>query len=181
MHGLVRCKHERRCSRARRTDVSFRDVSIKTLDRGYDQGCEWRHAPEAWAEIWEKSVSWDFASEEEGWLSLARRGLATGAHVVWGRWKSQVYLSPYVEKSFNSKVIKSFVPELRSRKCFCVSGFLCALWTFYVHIRVMGMLQLQMESVTQVKLLEKAAFISLRANPLGKGMKPAVITEARGK
>ena len=34
---------------------------------------------------------------------------------------------PYVGKPFNSKVIKSFVPELRSRKCFCVSGFLCAL------------------------------------------------------
>ena len=44
------------------------------------------------------------------------------------------YLSPYVEKPFNSKVIKSFVPEIRSRKCFffCVSVFLCyicALWT----------------------------------------------------
>ena len=41
-----------------------------------------------------------------------------------GRWKSQhrknVYFSPYVEKSLNSKVIKSFVPELRSRKCFFV-------------------------------------------------------------
>ena len=30
------------------------------------------------------------------------------------------YLSPYVEKCLNSKVIKSFVPELRSRKCFFV-------------------------------------------------------------
>ena len=29
---------------------------------------------------------------------------------------------PHVEKPFNSKVIKSFVPELRSRKCFF---FLC--------------------------------------------------------
>ena len=30
-------------------------------------------------------------------------------------------LSPHVEKLLNSKVIKSFVPELRSRKCFsCV-------------------------------------------------------------
>ena len=29
-----------------------------------------------------------------------------------------VPLSPYVEKPLNSKVIKSFVPELRSRKCF---------------------------------------------------------------
>ena len=30
------------------------------------------------------------------------------------------YLSPYVEKPLNSKVIKSFIPELRSRKCFFV-------------------------------------------------------------
>ena len=52
----------------------------------------------------------------------ARRGLAAGAHVVWGRWKSQVYLSPYVEKPLNSKVMKSFVPELRSRKCFLCFG-----------------------------------------------------------
>ena len=29
-----------------------------------------------------------------------------------------MYLSPYVEEPLNSKVIKSFVPELRSRKCF---------------------------------------------------------------
>ena len=27
-------------------------------------------------------------------------------------------LSPYVEKPLNSKVIKSFIPELRSHKCF---------------------------------------------------------------
>ena len=36
--------------------VSFRDVTIKIPDRRCDQGSEWRHAPEAWAEIWEKSV-----------------------------------------------------------------------------------------------------------------------------
>ena len=103
-------------------------------------GYEWRQAPEACAEdlggFWKKSVSWVLPSEEDGWLSFARCGLVSGAHVVWGRWKSQVYLSPYVEKPLNSKVIKSFVPELRSRKCFCVSGFLCSiymeLWTFYV-------------------------------------------------
>ena len=41
------------------------------------------------------------------------------------------YLSTYVEKPFNSKVIKSFVPELRSRKCFCVSGFLCYIYEHY--------------------------------------------------
>ncbi len=63
----------------RGADVSFRDVTIKIPDRGYDQGCEWRHAPEAWAEIWEKSVSWVLRSEEEGWRSLARRGLVASA------------------------------------------------------------------------------------------------------
>ena len=42
-------------------------------------------------------------------------------------------LPPHVEKPFNSKVIKSFVPELRSRKCFCVSGFLCYLHMSYEH------------------------------------------------
>ena len=76
--------------------------------------------------IWEKSVSWVLVSEEEGWLSgLAEiRPVVCGGDRMWwgGRWKSQhrkiVYLSPYVEKPFNSKVIKGFVPELRSRKFF---------------------------------------------------------------
>ena len=62
--------------------------------------------------------------------------------MCWGRrWTSQdrknVYLSPYVEEPLNSKVIKSFVPELRSRKCFLCFGipmfYVYMLWTFYVH------------------------------------------------
>ena len=48
-----------------------------------------------------------------------------------------VSLSPYVEKPFNSKVIKNFVPELRSRKCFLCFGipmlYMYELWTFYVY------------------------------------------------
>ena len=43
----------------------------------------------------------------------------------------QMEKSPYVEKPLNSKVIKSFVPELRSRKCFLCFGIpmlsICAL------------------------------------------------------
>ena len=64
-------------------------------------------------------------------------------HTRWGvgRWKSQdrkiVALTPYVEKPLNSKVIRSFVPELRSRKCFpCfeISMFyVIYIWTLYVH------------------------------------------------
>ena len=132
VHGLVRCKHERRYSRARGEDASFTDVKIKPQIANEIRRCEWRHAPEAWAEIWEKAVSWVFASEEEGWLSELAEALRRVPHVVGDRWKSKhrkiVYLSPYVEKLFNSKVIKSFVPELRSRKCFCVSGFLCSIY-----------------------------------------------------
>ena len=71
----------------------------------------------------------------------ARRGQtnlrATGRRTRWragGRWKSQnrrnVYLSPYVEEPLNSKVIKSFVPELRSR-VFRVSRFLCSMYICY--------------------------------------------------
>ena len=82
-------------------------------------------------EFWKCQLS--SASGEDGWLSLACRGLVSGAHVVWDRWKNQVYLSPYVEKPLNSNVIKSFVPELRSRKCFRVSGFLCSMHICYEH------------------------------------------------
>ena len=65
--------------------------------------------------------------------------LCGGCHTWFGadgkvsikRW----YLSPYVEKSFNSKVIKCFVSEL-SRKGFSCFGipmfYVYMLWTFYV-------------------------------------------------
>ena len=50
------------------------------------------------------------------------------------RWKSQnrknVYLSPYVEETLNSKVIKSFIPELRSCECFSCFG----IPMFYVYM-----------------------------------------------
>ena len=50
-------------------------------------GGEWRHAPEAWAEIWEKAVSWVPASEEEDWLSElseTRRLCALGRRALVG-------------------------------------------------------------------------------------------------
>ena len=70
--------------------------------------------------------------------------------MVWGNGKVSIkrwYLSPYVEKPFNSKVIKSFVPELRNRKCFSCFGiimfyiYICYEYSMYVsRIRIMGML-----------------------------------------
>ena len=112
-------------------------------------GCEWRDAPEAWARRilgdLKKSVELRPASEEHGSLSLARWSQASGLGQVshemgGGRWKCQnrknVYLSPYVEEPLNSKVIKSFVPELRSRRCFSCFEipmfYIYILWTFHV-------------------------------------------------
>ena len=43
------------------------------------------------------------------------------------------YLSPYVEKPLNSKVIKSFVPELRSRQVFSCFGI--PMLSIYVRYR----------------------------------------------
>ena len=88
-----------------------------------------------------KSGSRVLASEEDGWLSELAEALQWVPHVVWGRWKSQhrkiVYLPPHIKKPFNSKVIKSFVLDLRSRKCFSCFGIpmlsTYELWTFYVH------------------------------------------------
>ena len=124
--------------------------------------CEWRHAPDVLVEIWEKAVSWVLASEEDGWLSgLAEirpvvRGRVPRVVVVVGgdRWKSQhrkiVYHSSYVEKPFNSKVIKSFVSEQRSRKCFSCFGIpmisIYELWTFYVHFKYSCMAMLHKDS-----------------------------------
>ena len=132
MHGLVRCKHERRCSRACAERTYHSDVTIKIPDRGCDQGCEWRHAPEAWAEIWEKSVSWDWDLGEARRICALRAPLVIGVGADGKVSIERLHLSPYVEKPFNSKVIKIFVPELRSRKCFRVSEFLCYIWTLYV-------------------------------------------------
>ena len=77
-----------------------------------------------------KVRSWVSISEEDGWLSELAE--ADGKVVI-----ERLCLSlPHVEKPFNSKVIKSFVPELRSRKCLfflCVSGFLCYPYVRYEH------------------------------------------------
>ena len=53
-------------------------------------------------------------------------------------------LSPYVEKPFNSKVIKSFVPEQRSPYVFFEfrDSYVLSLWTFdvrFTHSHIMAM------------------------------------------
>ena len=129
--------------RACGANVSLRDVTIAQMGNGTTE-CKWRHALEVhggfW-EFWRKLVELSSASEEDSWLSLAHGGFATGAHEIGGRWKSQnrknVYLSPCVEEPLNSKVIKSFVPEVRSRKCFScfeIPMFYVYLYEHYISI-----------------------------------------------
>ena len=87
-----------------------------------------KHARRIWGIFLKSQLSWELDIEREGSTFGARWGetnlRATDAARDGSRWKSQnrknVYLSPYVEEPLNSKVIKSFVPKLRSRKCFFV-------------------------------------------------------------
>ena len=121
-------------------------------------GCKWRHAPEARAED-----LGDF--EESQWGESCRpkkkgdfRLLAEALWRVctwWGGENGKVSIermciSLLMSKNLlNSKVIKSFVPELRSRKCFSCFEipmfYVYMLWTFYVRFaypRIMGILHL---------------------------------------
>ena len=149
-------QHERRCSRARRKDVSFRDVKIKIPERYYDRRM-WMTSSTGsvrggFGGFWEKVRELSFSIRRRRLTFGSHRGLAAGAAQGAGRWKSQhrkiVYHYPNVENPFNSKVKKSFVPELRSSKCFSCFGIpilsIHELWTFYVYFTYscMGMLQL---------------------------------------
>ena len=104
--------------------------------------CEWRHTPEArggFGEFLKSQLSWDLPLEKtvDFRLLVEALGRCRTRWWWWGiRWKSQnrkiVYLSPYVEEPLNSKVIKSFVPELRSRKRF--SCFEIPMFYIYIYI-----------------------------------------------
>ena len=102
-----------------------------------------RNSAEDFGNFGESRVELRHASGEDGWLSpkLGQWPLWRMPHEMEDRWKTQnrknVYLSPYVEQPLNSKVIKSFVPQLRSCKCFsCLEilmFYVIYIWTLYVH------------------------------------------------
>ena len=134
------CKLEHRCWRACGEDVSFTDVKVKIPDRKFDQ--------EVWMTSCTESARGGFWGFKKKLVELRTR-FRTGRvdfrgsltpHVMGSRCRSHhgsLCISlPYVE-TFNSKVIKSFVPELRSRKCFSCFRipifYVYMLWTFYVH------------------------------------------------
>ena len=74
--------------------------------------------------IWKKTVEFLARKKKVDFHLLAealwqvRTWFGADGKVSIERW----YLSPYVEKLLNSKVIKSFIHELRSRKCFSCFG-----------------------------------------------------------
>ena len=116
-------------ARARGADVSRRYVTIaRDGKRGYRvHVTSLTGSAQRILEVWRKWVELRLDTGRDSWLSLARGGLGQVSHEMGGgggggRWKCRnrkiVRLSPYVEKPLNSKVIKSFVPELRSQKCF---------------------------------------------------------------
>ena len=135
------------CWHARGEEVSFTDVKIKIPERKVDQwmwmtSCTGSARGGFWG-FWKRALgSWlgrrrlTFASSPKPgqWPcgGCAHDGGGADENVSIERW----YLSPYVEKPFNSKVIKSFVPELRSRMRFSCFGipmfYVYMLWTFYV-------------------------------------------------
>ena len=153
MHGLVWYKLEHRCWRACGKDVSFRDVKIKIPDRKFDQEM-WmtlctgsaRGGIGGFWKTWESIVE-NVTPNGKGRLSglaEARRIFALRApHVMGGGLDGKVIIErlcislPYVE-TFNSKVIKGFVPELKSRYVF--SGipmfYVYMLWTFRVRFNI---------------------------------------------
>ena len=171
------CKVEHRCWRVRGEDVSFTDVKIKI-----PWGCEWRHAPETRREdFWRferVSQIWELDTEREGSTFGARWGqtylCTTGAARYGDRWKviiERLCISlPYVE-TFNSKVIKGFVPELRSRKCFSCFGipmfYVYMLWTFYVRFTYSyyGCVTLQLrENANKTYLISHEEFTAIIAH-----------------
>ena len=89
---------------------------------------------------------WGFAVRRRRVTFVSSQWPCGGCHTCWGggRWKSQhrkiVPLSLYVEKPLNSKVIKSFVPELRSRKCFSCFG-IPMFYVYVIYTNIMNVLR----------------------------------------
>ena len=131
--------------RAGGADVSLRDVTMAQMGNGARE-CGWRHAPEAcggfWR-FWKKLVSWVLPREKTvGFRLLAEArpvALWRVPHVLGGGTDGKASIErlcislPNVE-TFYSKVIKGFVPELRSRYVFLVFQYSYVLCIYVMNI-----------------------------------------------
>ena len=141
-------------------DVSLRDVTIVQMGNGARE-CRWRHAPEAhggFGGFWKSQLVELRTRHRTGRVDF-RGSLRPDEFTRYGRrmrWVADGKASierlcislSYVE-TFNLKVIKSFVPELKSRKCFSSFGipmfYVYMLWTFYVRFPYSFMARVQKE------------------------------------
>ena len=130
-------------------DVSLRDVTIAQMGNGTSK-CGWRHAPEAhggFGGFWKSQlVEFCLGRRRLAFACLLKPGQwpCGGCHTCWEGADGKVIIErlcislPYVE-TFNSKVIKSFVPELRSRYVFFVfrdthvMNIICTFHTYLYH------------------------------------------------
>ena len=150
MHGLLRCNIN--------AGVHARWQSGRVTQRWHNSPrweteaseCKWRHAPEARGGFWEilkKSVETRHrTSRDETCLggrqlvfACSRRPLWRVPHVLgWGADEKasieRFCLSPYVEEPLNSKVIKGFVPEQRSRFVFFEFQDSYVLWMYVMNV-----------------------------------------------
>ena len=140
MHGLLRCNINAVVRAPRSGCVTQRCHNSPDGKRGYRVQVTSRtgSARRIWG-ILKNSLSWVLPREKTVDFRLLAEALGR-CRTRWGggRWKGQsrknVYLSPYVEKPLNSTVIKSFVPELRSRKCFSCFGIpMLSMYICYEH------------------------------------------------
>ena len=125
--------------------MSFTDVKIKIPGPGYVNDVMHRkHAQRIWEDlkkvselslvVWRKKVDFHFLAE-------ARLVALWQVPHVFGGWGADgkasiegLCLSSYVEEPLNSKVIKSYVPELRSRECFsCFEIPMFYVYIYYEH------------------------------------------------
>ena len=90
--------------------------------------------------FWKSQLVESCCPRKKGDIRLLAEALWWVLHVMGGggRWKSHhrkiVPLSPYVEKRFNSKVIKRFRTWTKKSLRVCrVSGFLCSMYICYEH------------------------------------------------
>ena len=119
------------CMRSRR--VTQRYHNSPRWETGLGSVNDFTHA-EDFGDFEKSQSSWVLSREKTFDFRLLAEALGR-YRTRWGcRWKYQnrknVYLSPYAEEPLNTKVIKSFIPEIRCRKCF--SCFKIPM--FYVYI-----------------------------------------------
>ena len=156
-------------TRAGGADVSLRDVTIAQMGNGARE-CGWRHAPEArggFGGFWKnqlvelrtrhrtRRVDFRGSLRPDEFARYGRRTCWEGADGKASTERLCISL-PYVE-TFNAKVLKSFVPELRSRKCFSCFGipmfYVYMLWTFYVRFTYSCMAMLHMNCTNNFSVL----------------------------